>query len=186
MTTLTRTQAKAALTLGGWPAYLLDIMVAVGAQESSLRVEVVGPKNSDGTEDLGWLQINSRYVTAGPLFDRARLLSDPAYNARCGKRIFDSQGLKAWVAYTTGDFAKFMPPHLGGPPLVQGGPAWFLNADLQNALNNLGYTDHEGKPLVVDGAFGKRTAAALKKWQMAEPPLMDGTARAADSIRLIP
>ena len=189
MTTLTRAEAKAALTAGGWPPFLLDIMVAIGAQESSLRVEVIGPMNSDGTADLGWLQINSRYTLEGPhpagvkpgAFSRPQLLSDPAYNAKCGHAIYRGQGLGAWVAYTKGDHVKFLPPHLGGMPLTVGAPAWFLVAELQEALNAAGASP----VLAADGAFGPRTKNALLSWQVRTPLATDGVARAADTVRLI-
>lgn len=175
---LNRTQARLALYAGGWPLDLFDTMTAVGAAESSLLVDVVGPKNADGSEDLGWLQVNSRYVTGGPKYDRIRLLSDPAYNAKCAFQIFKDQGLGAWVAYTSGAHVKFMPPHLGGPDLGVGARAWFLVEELQSVLN------HAGAALVIDGAFGPKTKAALTAWQQANPVVTDGLARSPDTVRL--
>lgn len=37
--------------------------------------------------------------------------------------------------------------------------------DLQKALNNLGFTDANGKPLAVDGKLGPKTTAAIKRLQ---------------------
>lgn len=160
---LTRKQAHAALIQGGWPVSMLDIMTAVGAQESSLRIDVTGPKNANGTEDYGWLQINSMYVTGSPYYDKTLLLSDAAYTAKAAYGIYMRQGIRAWVAYTSGDYKKFMPPPVGAP-IAQGSPAWFLVADVQDALNRA-----LGTALVTDGAFGPRTLATLQDYQKLHP-----------------
>lgn len=171
MTTLTRQQAMAALTAGGFSQrdLLMDTMVAIGAAESDLRVDVTGAKNPDGTEDYGWLQINSRYVTGPPRWDKARLLSDPAYNASCARHIYTDQGLRAWSSYDRGKHLPFMPPP-NGPALTIGSVAWFLVADLQVGLNKA------GAQLAVDGSFGPKTAAALQSFQQAHPLEAMGTA----------
>lgn len=183
--TLTRSEAISALDNAGWPFYLSDIMVAIGAQESSLHIDAQGPTNANGTIDYGWLQVNSQYVTGPPKYDIIRLLADPVYNARCAYAIFKSQGLAAWVAYTSGDYKKYLPPHMNGPLIAQGSKTWFLVADLQDELNK----DVVVTPsplLVVDGSFGPKTLAALKRWQIANPLAADGVARPADTLRLIP
>lgn len=164
MTTLTRAQAHAALTAGGWNSSMLDTMTAIGAGESSLRLEAVGPRNSDGTEDYGWLQINSQYVTGAPFWNKSRLLSDAAYNAACGHEIWVEQGLRAWVVFANGSYLKFMPPPIG-VAIARGSPAWFLVADLQTGLNIAGATP----ALKVDGSFGPLTEAALVAYQLAHP-----------------
>lgn len=130
MTQLTREQAHTALTSAGWSGDLLDTMTAIGAQESTLKVDQVGGPNRNGTYDYGWLQINSAKG-----YDKNRLLSDPVYNAQCALAIYKTQGLNAWVAYTSGDYKKYLPPSKGGPQLSQGHGAWFLIHDLQMFLN---------------------------------------------------
>lgn len=47
---------------------------------------------------------------------------------------------------------------------------------LQEVLVLLGYTDQFGKRLVVDGIFGRRTEAALKKFQRSRRIAVDGIA----------
>ncbi|BBF42382.1 N-acetylmuramoyl-L-alanine amidase [Lachnospiraceae bacterium KM106-2] len=57
---------------------------------------------------------------------------------------------------------------------------------LQTRLNELGYTDNNKKKLKVDGAFGSKTAAALKKMQKALGVTQDvkfGTATMAKMIK---
>lgn len=45
---------------------------------------------------------------------------------------------------------------------------------LQKVLNNLGFTDMHGKPLVVDGKLGPRTTAAIKRLQRRMGMTADG------------
>ncbi len=64
---------------------------------------------------------------------------------------------------------------------------------LQASLARMGYGDAEGRPLVADGAFGARTAAALKEFQRDHGLQVDGVAgpktfealRAAEKVPLI-
>lgn len=163
MTQLTRAQAHAALRAAGWLESTLDIMTAVGAQESSLRVDVTGPKNADGTEDYGWLQINSLHCTGSPYWDKNKILSDPVYTAKCALQLYSSRGYKPWVAFTSGAYKKYMPPPTG-PAIAQGCPAWFLVHDLQLFLNAA-----TGSTLAGDGSFGPKTLAALQRYQAAHP-----------------
>ncbi len=166
MTTLTRKQAHAALHAGGWLTQVqLETMTAIAAAESSLRVDVTGARNSNGTEDYGLLQINSMYVTGSPHWDRARLLSDPAYNAACAYALFKGQGYGAWAAYTGGHHLKYMPPTYGGPVMAHGCPAWFLVVDMQTALNAAGASPQ----LTADGAWGPRTQTAVDAHHAAHP-----------------
>ena len=50
----------------------------------------------------------------------------------------------------------------------------FWCAELQADLNELGYTDQNGKPLEVDGSCGGKTEAAIKKLQKANGLEVDG------------
>lgn len=163
MTQLTRAQAHDALAKAGWASTQFDLMTAIGAQESTLKVDQVGGPNPNGTYDYGWLQINSAKG-----YDKARLLSDPVYNAKCAFEIFTKQGYKAWVAFTSGDYKKYLPPSKGGPALSQGHGAWFLIHDLQMFLNTaLGKTGADA--LSGTGYWGATTQKYWLEYQAAHP-----------------
>lgn len=97
------------LKAAGWPAALIPTMVAIGGAESGWNVNATNT-NTNGTTDDGWLQINSIHG-----FDRDRLRSDPLYTAAAALKIYQSQGLAAWVTYNTGAFKHF----LGDTPRVR-------------------------------------------------------------------
>lgn len=99
------------LSQAGWPADAIPIMVAIGGAESGWRINATHT-NDDGSEDDGWLQINSVHG-----FDKARLRSDPVYTAEAGLKVWKSQGFGAWVTYTSGAYKRFM----GQTPTVSGG-----------------------------------------------------------------
>ena len=169
MTQLTRAQTHAALIAGGWATAQLDVMTAVCAAESTLRVEVVGGPNTDGTFDYGLCQINSVHCTSGPKWSKDRLLSDPAYNAECAHALYvGAGGYTPWAAFTSGRYKKYLPPSLGGPVLSSGGGAWFLIHDLQMALNKaLGLTGTDA--LTGTGTWGAKTEMLWQRYQAAHP-----------------
>lgn len=90
------------LKQAGWPAALIPIMVAIGGAESSWNIGA-SHINSDGSEDDGWLQINSVHG-----YDKQKLKSDPVYTAKAGLAIYKSQGLAAWTTYTSGAYRQFL------------------------------------------------------------------------------
>ena len=56
------------------------------------------PDGSSAHTDYGLLQINSIHG-----FDSERLLSEPAYNFECGRKIYDNAGsFNPWVTYQKG------------------------------------------------------------------------------------
>ena len=141
-------------------------MVAVGGAESDLFVDAQGTMNSDGSQDNGWLQINNK---AWPSFDPELLLSDPVYCAKAGFQVFTIQGLRAWYAYqlkdgAPGPYLRRMPPGQGGPDVGIGTKsASEINKSVQAFLNSA--TPKPAVPLVVDGAFGPKSEAALLAWK---------------------
>lgn len=86
----------------GFPAGDHVIMVAIARAESGFRTDAVSPPNTNGTVDRDLWQINSVHK-----YDANKLVSDATYNAQCAKRIYDSQGLRAWTTYTTGKWKQF-------------------------------------------------------------------------------
>lgn len=99
------------LKAGGWPSNLIPVMVAIGGAESHWNIGATHT-NDDGSEDDGWLQINSVHG-----YDRQKLLTDPVYTSRAGYAVYKKQGLAAWSTYNNGAYKAFM----GQTPDVQPG-----------------------------------------------------------------
>lgn len=103
MPTLTAAQVAGLVKQAGFPESVHVTMVAIARAESGFRVEVINPFNSNGTKDFGLFQINSVHR-----YDERLLTTDAAYNTRCAKRIYDSQGLRAWSVYNNGKYQQFV------------------------------------------------------------------------------
>ena len=175
MTQLTREQAFAVLERVGFPAGqfrtntgvdmpFLTLVVAIGGAESDLTINAQGPPNNDGSIDRGWKQINSVHG-----YDPTLLLSDPVYTAQAALQILLQQGVRAWAAYGVRNsegaypYVRKLPPSFGGPVVGIGTKsAREINKSVQAFLNSQGTTTTQ---LVVDGAFGPRSEAALLAWK---------------------
>lgn len=64
--------------------------------------------NSDGTADVGLMQINSIHVTSGLTTHADRL--DPAKNIETAWKLYQGAGgrFTPWVAYNTGAYRQFI------------------------------------------------------------------------------
>lgn len=172
---LSREEAFRAFTEAGWPSGMFTantgvrmpfqvLWTAVAGAESDLMVDAQGVPNANGTVDRGWLQINSVHE-----FDQARILSDPTYTAECALQILLGQGVRAWYAYqlngAPGPYVRRLPPSLGGPDVGIGTKSVTeINKTVQAYLNTSTLITTK---LVVDGAFGPRSEAALVTWKRA-------------------
>jgi cell wall-associated NlpC family hydrolase len=101
--TLSARDVAALVKQAGFPSGDQATMVAIAKAESGFRVEARGGPNRNGTYDYGLFQINSVHK-----YDTGRLTSDAAYNTSCAKKIYDSQGLRAWSTYNAGRHSAFM------------------------------------------------------------------------------
>lgn len=102
MPTLTAAQVAALVKQAGFPQSDQIIMVAIARAESGFRSDAVSPPNSNGTIDRGLFQINSVHQ-----YDANKLISDATYNTQCAKKIYDSQGLRAWSTYNSGAWKQY-------------------------------------------------------------------------------
>lgn len=128
MAVLTGPQVAALVIENGFPEEHRVIMVAIAKAESGWRTDAINTANRNGSVDRGLFQINSVHG-----YDPARLLSDPRFNTQCAKRIYDSQGLKAWSTYNADKHVAYMPEasqavaNAGGltgmPPVAGSDPA---------------------------------------------------------------
>ena len=64
--------------------------------------------NSDGTNDVGLMQINSIHVTSGLISDADR--RDPAKNIAAAYALYRGAGYRftPWSAYNSGDYQKHL------------------------------------------------------------------------------
>lgn len=101
MTTLTYAQVAAVARKAGFPESELVTIVAICSAESGRRVEVKNANSSaSGLWQILW-SVHQKY-------DQRKLLSDAQYNANAAYEIYKSQGLRAWVAYTSGAYKKYL------------------------------------------------------------------------------
>jgi soluble lytic murein transglycosylase-like protein len=61
-------------------------------------------KNTNGTYDIGIMQINSVHFAQCSLSQ----LSDPKGNIDCAYKIYQRQGFSPWSSYTSGAYKKFI------------------------------------------------------------------------------
>lgn len=64
--------------------------------------------------------------------------------------------------------------HAACPPTIRQGSTGPWVKNLQQRLNDWGWRDQDGKPLVVDGVFGSRTTFVVKNFQSIYAPPADG------------
>lgn len=99
-------QMQSLLRQAGWPENLIVTMAAIGMAESSGRECVVG-RLANNEVSVGLWQINISPSLRRP-WTREQLC-DPLFNAKAALQIYGQQGLKAWGAYTDGNYKKFLP-----------------------------------------------------------------------------
>lgn len=101
MTTLTYAQVAALVKQEGFPANDQVTMVAICSAESGRVVEAKNAHSSaSGLFQILW-SVHQQY-------DQRKLLSDAAYNTKAAHDIYKSQGLHAWVAYSSGAYQKYV------------------------------------------------------------------------------
>jgi hypothetical protein len=108
------------------------VMAAIALAESSGNPAAINDKNSDGSVDRGLWQINSSNVNSVSMFN-------PTENAKEAVKIKNSQGLKAWVTYTSGEYRKFLGSAAPDNNLPSGStstatPADSLTGDIGSAI----------------------------------------------------
>lgn len=113
MARLSTQQIAAGLRQAGFSEDIIPTMTAVTMAESGGNARAHNPNRSTGDNSYGLLQINmidgmgpERRASFG--IDSDDQLFDPATNFRAAKQIYDSQGIKAWGAYTNGSYKKYM------------------------------------------------------------------------------
>ncbi|XP_002135314.1 lysozyme E-like [Drosophila pseudoobscura] len=93
----------------GVPRDQLARWACIAQHESDYRTWVVGPANSDGSNDYGIFQINNYYWCAPPsgrfsynecgLSCNSLLTDDITKSVRCAQKVLSQQGWSAWSTW---------------------------------------------------------------------------------------
>jgi cell wall-associated NlpC family hydrolase len=154
VTTLSAAQVAALMRKVGFPEDDLVTMVAVCKAESGFVVEAKNKSSSaSGLLQILW-SVHRQY-------DQRRLLSDAEYNISAGYDIYKSQGKRAWTAYSSGAYQKYVNEARQGvaqAASVNGNPAIPASSD-STATPGITYgpngpaitTAGVGVPLAADG-----------------------------------
>lgn len=86
----------------GWSGADVATAIAVAKAESGWRENVTGPRNSNGSFDYGLFQINSIHNPTPA--EKTEGLA----NARKAYSVWQGSGWKAWAAYNSGSYRKFL------------------------------------------------------------------------------
>jgi hypothetical protein len=97
------TQLEALWTRAGGPKNMAPVMAAIALAESSGDSNAHNPSGASGL----WQILGNPFP--GNAFD-------PLTNARMAVAKWRSQGLQAWVTYTSGAYRKFLPAGAGAVP----------------------------------------------------------------------
>jgi len=132
----------------GGPKQVAPIMAAIATAESGGRINAQH-KNTNGSVDYGLWQINSVHS----MYDPAKLMSNPLYNARAAVAIYNSQGLGAWTTYTSGAYKKY----LGSPATISGdgggGGGGFIGG-VTGAIGDAGHAVYDASGRLIGYSVG--------------------------------
>lgn len=152
MTTLTAAQVAVLVKQAGFPQSDWVTMVAVCKAESGFRVEATNPRSTA----MGLFQI---MASVHRQFDARKLTADAAYNTRAAYSIYKSQGKRAWVAWSSGAYKKYLNEARQGvaqAASVTGNPSLPASGGGSGAAND----DGSKTPAVTYGAPGPQLVTA--------------------------
>lgn len=85
-----------------------DIRIAkavMQAESSCVSTKDNSGLNTDGTNDVGLMQINSVHC---PHLIKCEDRTDPEKNLKVARQIYEGSGWNAWVAYTSGAYIQYL------------------------------------------------------------------------------
>lgn len=181
---------KDALLKAGFDSSKIPTMIAVGMAESSGNSKAHNTNRATGDNSYGLWQINmidklgpERRKEFGISSNDA--LFDPYVNAKAAKKIYDSQGINAWGAYTNGSYKQYL--QQGGivnmSPSTSGNTSRFKQAQEEFAQM---IAEKSGSPIVImnnnGGGGGGTSVIPAPSVQQTPPNLPDGpsTVQAAE------
>ena len=138
------------LRQAGFPEKDIPTMIGIAGGESSFNPRAFNPDASTGDQSYGLFQINM----LGDLGPERRAqfglksneeLYDPVTNIRAAKKIYDTQGLGAWGAYTNQSYKNSM------PDVRDLTPASNMNME---GMTNASYNPQDMLRTMVEGVYG--------------------------------
>lgn len=124
-------QLQDILRAAGWDENLIVTMAAVGMGESSGNSSAVNPGIPVGREfSVGLWQINTKVHKTYTV----EQLKNPAINAKEALRVYKSQGLKAWGAYSDGRYKE----HLAASEAAYNGTISTFSTSPDNLQSTIG------------------------------------------------
>lgn len=156
------------------------VYAAIAEAEAGFDLTVLNNTPSTGDYSVGTFQINyfgSLYASRAARFGTPQQLATGGLTKQCLAAVVIGQGgFTPWSTYTSGAYLQYLhgaaPPGGGGgggaPPTIQQGSTGPFVVQLQNDLDQLGWS------LAQDGQFGPLTRAAVVAFQQRAGIGVDG------------
>ncbi|BBH52996.1 transglycosylase SLT domain-containing protein [Fluviispira sanaruensis] len=94
---LTKEQVANTLERAGFPREIVPVVTCIAEFESNFNPKAINKHNTNNTKDHGLFQINDIWMAKCKM--SAKDLQNPFMNARCAFKVYQQQGLTAWVTY---------------------------------------------------------------------------------------
>jgi Lysozyme like domain len=94
---MTKEQVAYTLEKAGFPREIVPVVTCLAQYESNFMPNAINRHNTNNTKDHGLLQINDIWMKDCKLNEAD--LVNPLKNAKCALKIYEKQGLTAWVTY---------------------------------------------------------------------------------------
>ena len=94
---MTELDVAKVLEIAGFHTKLVPIFTCLAKHESNYKPEAINKRNKNKTTDSGLLQVNSIWLKACKMTQKQ--LMNPTNNAKCALKIYEEQGLNAWVTF---------------------------------------------------------------------------------------
>ena len=94
---MTVEQVAFTLEKAGFPREIVPVVTCLALYESGFKPTAININNNNNTKDHGLLQINDIWKEECNLNDKD--LTNPLKNSKCALKVYNKQGLTAWVTY---------------------------------------------------------------------------------------
>ena len=94
---MTKEQVARTIEKAGFPREIVPVVTCIAELESNFKPYAMNRHNTNSTNDYGLLQINDIWKGSCKLSESD--LINPLKNAKCALKVYNKQGLTAWVTY---------------------------------------------------------------------------------------
>ncbi|KAB8033824.1 transglycosylase SLT domain-containing protein [Fluviispira multicolorata] len=94
---MSKEQVAKTLERAGFPREIVPVVTCIAQFESNFNPNAINKHNNNSTKDHGLFQINDIWMEKCKM--SAKDLQNPVLNARCAFKVYQAQGLTAWVTY---------------------------------------------------------------------------------------